>query len=86
MPRTEECRPGGDQAASKSVCGTTGSVSAPGVIRLPVRLACPLVRAAYRLHDPGVFAVVERVHPPECCPAARAAGGVVPRRGVVCRG
>ena len=32
---------------------------------------CPLLAAAVRLADPAVLAVVQLVHPPEFCPAAR---------------
>ncbi len=32
---------------------------------------CPLVRAALYLGDPAVLAVVARIHPALCCPAAR---------------
>jgi len=32
---------------------------------------CPLRAAALRLADPAVLAVVQLVHPPEFCPAAR---------------
>jgi hypothetical protein len=35
------------------------------------RESCPLVRAAIHLGDPRTLAVVARIHPALCCPAAR---------------
>jgi hypothetical protein len=65
-------RPGPDSGAAPPTRTPLRSIPRAGdVIRLPERLGCPLVRAAYRLHDPDVLTVVERVHPPEFCPAAR---------------
>lgn len=41
------------------------------VPRTPDQARCPLIRAAWRLGDPDVIAVVARVHPARYCPAAR---------------
>ncbi|HEX6077829.1 MAG TPA: hypothetical protein VFZ32_21545 [Micromonosporaceae bacterium] len=71
MRRDGETRPGGLRAGQETNDGAASVRASGGLASLPARLRCPLVRAAYRLHDPGVLSVVERVHPPEFCPAAR---------------